>query len=58
MRISKTRFIREIVKGRRDYENFLLMTIGINTNYITFHVTFICTNKQAKLAFFCTNAFD
>ena len=26
------RFFREIVKGRRDYENLLPMTIGINTN--------------------------
>ncbi|MEO4797336.1 hypothetical protein ABHZ39_17410 [Bacteroides uniformis] len=26
------RFFREVVKGRRDYENLLPMTIGINTN--------------------------
>ena len=25
-------FFREVVKGRRDYENLLPMTIGINTN--------------------------
>ena len=26
------KFFREVVKGRRDYENLLPMTIGINTN--------------------------
>ena len=26
------KFFREIVYGRRDYENVLPMTIGINTN--------------------------
>lgn len=26
------KFFREVVKGRRDYENLLSMTIGINTN--------------------------
>ena len=37
------KFFREVVKGRRDYENLLPMTIEINTNKLKNQIRFLKT---------------
>lgn len=46
-------FFREVVKGRKDYENLLPMNIGINTNKLKNQVQFLKTlrGKTPKWAF-------